>query len=362
MTAVVELAGVSKSYHELLIADSINLRVAPGEFLTLLGPSGCGKTTTLRMIAGFEHPDSGHIFIEGREVTGLPAYKRRVNTVFQHYALFPHLTIYENLAYGLRRKGVPPEDLRQKVARGLEMIHLQGHEKKLPSQLSGGQKQRVAMARALVCEPLVLLLDEPMSALDVKLRREMQLELKRLHRQLGLTFIFVTHDQEEALVMSDRIAVMNRGRLEQVGSAEEVYDRPRTPFVADFLGVKNFFEATLEGEKPGGRFLWRTAAGLELLTETAGSASAGEVRKLGVRPENLECGGKLPAELANRFPGRIVEVLYTGSTTTRRVAVDGSTQLETLSASRVGLDGGEQVELGFDSKSVLVLEPPAPES
>ncbi|MBI4866900.1 MAG: ABC transporter ATP-binding protein [Candidatus Wallbacteria bacterium] len=356
MTASVELAGVSKRYQDQLITDSIDLVVAKGEFLTLLGPSGCGKTTTLRMIGGFEVPDEGTVRINGEDVTSLAPYQRRVNTVFQHYALFPHLTVFENIAYGLRRKGAAAERIREKVARGLDLIQMRGMEKKLPAQLSGGQKQRVAMARALACDPEVLLLDEPMSALDVKLRKEMQVELKHLQRELGLTFIFVTHDQEEALVMSDRIAVMNRGRLEHVGSAEEVYERPRTEFVADFLGVKNFFRGRLEGVAGEGRHRWLTESGLTILSDTAGSARPGDTRQLGVRPEKVYCGEEMSRPMSNQFAGTVDDLLYTGPTTSRRVTLAGGTALEALSPSRPGALAGSEVQVGFDSKNVLVLE------
>ncbi|MBI3894211.1 MAG: ABC transporter ATP-binding protein [Candidatus Wallbacteria bacterium] len=355
MTTSVELVRISKKYQDQLIADSINIEVAKGEFLTLLGPSGCGKTTTLRIIGGFEVPDSGTVLINGEDVTALPPYRRRVNTVFQHYALFPHLTVFENIAYGLRRKGASTDLVKERVARGLERIQMRGSEKKLPAQLSGGQKQRVAMARALACDPEVLLLDEPMSALDVKLRKEMQVELKHLQKDLGLTFIFVTHDQEEALVMSDRIAVMNRGRLEHVGSAEEVYERPRTEFVADFLGVKNFLRATLEGAEKG-RFRWMAAGGQAILSDTGGTAKVGESRMLGVRPEKIDCAEQLAKPAVNQFSGRVEDLLYTGSTTSRHVAVASGMRLETLAPSRPGAGVGSEVQVGFDSKNVLVLD------
>src|ERR1041384_6112932 len=214
-----------------------------GEFFSMLGPSGCGKTTTLRMIAGFERPTSGRILLDGHDMALTPPHKRNVNTVFQNYALFPHLNVFDNIAFGLRREKRPKGEIRQRVAEALELVQLTGLEKRRPAQMSGGQQQRVALARALVLQPAVLLLDEPLGALDAKLRKALQIELKALQEQVGITFIYVTHDQEEALTMSDRIAVMNAGRIEQIGSPSEVYEEPQTLFVADFLGVSNLMEA-----------------------------------------------------------------------------------------------------------------------
>jgi spermidine/putrescine transport system ATP-binding protein len=239
----VQLENVSKVYDEAdVVIDSMDLSINKGEFLTLLGPSGCGKTTTLRIIAGFETPSSGRVIIEGEDVTQNPPYQRSVNTVFQNYALFPHMNIFDNVAFGLKMKKVPADQIREKVMEMLKVVQLEGYEGRMPSQLSGGQMQRVAIARALVNSPKVLLLDEPLGALDLKLRKQMQIELKHLQRSLGITFIFVTHDQEEALTMSDRIVVMNKGLIEQVGTPEELYERPKTKFVADFLGETNILQ------------------------------------------------------------------------------------------------------------------------
>ena len=236
----VEIGGVTKRFGTMTAVDALDLRVAAGEFLSLLGPSGCGKTTTLRMLAGFEHPDAGIIRISGQDMTNIPAHKRPVNTVFQHYALFPHMTVAENVAYGLRQSGTPKGELTTRVAEALDMVDMSRLAKRRPKQLSGGQQQRVALARALVNRPAVLLLDEPLGALDRKLRQEMQIELKLLQTQVGTTFIYVTHDQEEALSMSDRIAVMLSGRIEQFAGPEEIYDAPATAFVAGFIGSQNF--------------------------------------------------------------------------------------------------------------------------
>jgi len=243
----VSLRSVSRSYGTVAAAKEVTLDVQPGEFLTLLGPSGCGKTTLLRLIAGFEEPDAGTILISGRDLTSVPAWRRPVNTVFQHYALFPHRTVAGNVAFGLETAGRSRDEIASRVVRALEMVRLQGLGERKISQLSGGQRQRVALARAVVLEPEVLLLDEPLAALDLKLRKEMQVEVKNLQERLGTTFVFVTHDQDEALVMSDRIAVMSEGRIEQVGRPEEIYERPRTRFVAEFLAVRNVLRATVAG-------------------------------------------------------------------------------------------------------------------
>jgi spermidine/putrescine transport system ATP-binding protein len=252
---VVSLRGVTKRFDDVAAVDRLDLDIRDGEFLALLGPSGCGKTTTLRMIAGFEQPTEGEIHIGGTPVVGVPAHKREVNTVFQNYALFPHLDIIDNVAYGLKQRGIKRGERRQQAADALKLVHLQGRESARPSQLSGGQQQRVALARALVLRPKVLLLDEPLGALDQKLRKAMQIELKRLQADVGITFIFVTHDQEEALAMADRIAVMDQGRVEQLAPPRELYDEPATTFVAGFIGDMSTVTGTLSGdvvELPGG--------------------------------------------------------------------------------------------------------------
>jgi putative spermidine/putrescine transport system ATP-binding protein len=238
----VRLVGVSKRYGEVTAVEKLDLEVKRGEFFTLLGPSGSGKTTTLRMIAGFEEPDTGRVELAGNDVTGLPPYDRSVNTVFQDYALFPHMTVGENVAYGLRVRGVAKEERRRRASQALATVRLAGYEDRRPNQLSGGQQQRVALARAIVNQPRVLLLDEPLGALDLKLREQMQIELKTIKGEVGITFIYVTHDQEEALTMSDRIAVFNEGGIEQIGSPTEIYERPKNAFVAGFVGVSNLLE------------------------------------------------------------------------------------------------------------------------
>src|SRR5919201_1037390 len=244
----VRLESVTKRFDDVVAVDDLTLEIARGSFFALLGPSGCGKTTTLRMLGGFEDPTAGTIYLGERDVTGLPPHRRDVNTVFQSYALFPHLSIYENVAFGLRRRGVKGRDLSGRVSSVLEKVGLAGYEKRKPRQLSGGQQQRVALARALVNNPRVLLLDEPLGALDRKLRKQMQLELKAIQHEVGITFVHVTHDQEEAMTMADRIAVLNGGRIEQLGVPDELYERPRTAFVAGFLGASNLLRGTVEAK------------------------------------------------------------------------------------------------------------------
>lgn len=246
--SIIELKNVSKLYGNHAAVDNISLNVYQGEFLSILGPSGCGKTTTLRLIAGFESVTKGTILLDGKEANHLPPYRRPVNTVFQNYALFPHMTIYQNIAFGLKRKGMRKEEIKKEVEAMLTMMGLEEHQDKYPVQLSGGQQQRVALARALVNKPKVLLLDEPLAALDLKLRKKMQFELKRLHQQVGITFLFVTHDQEEALVLSDRIVVMREGKIEQVGTAEEIYKNPLTSYVAHFIGDANVLPTKKNGD------------------------------------------------------------------------------------------------------------------
>jgi spermidine/putrescine transport system ATP-binding protein len=290
----IRIVGACKRFGDVAAVDNVSLDVRRGEFFSLLGPSGCGKTTLLRMIAGLEQGE-GNIVIDDVDVTGAPAHRRPVNLVFQHYALFPHLTVEKNVAFGLRYKDVARGERRQRVGAALDLVRLSGLERRYPDELSGGQRQRVALARALVLEPRVLLLDEPLGALDQKLRKEMQVELKHLQRRLGITFVFVTHDQEEALTMSDRLAVMNGGRVEQLGTAADVFEQPATPFVADFMGAGNFLNATVR-EVDGAIVTVQSPAGFETaLLCKQGGHRRGDAIQFVVRPEKLEMWPAPPA-------------------------------------------------------------------
>jgi spermidine/putrescine transport system ATP-binding protein len=306
----VKLVDLVKRFADVTAVAGINLEMQPGEFFSLLGPSGCGKTTTLRLIAGFERPDEGQILLDDADMAQVPPHKRNVNTVFQNYALFPHLNVFDNVAFGLRYKDVGKQEIKQKVADSLALVRLEGMQKRRPSQLSGGQQQRVALARALILNPAVLLLDEPLGALDAKLRKALQIELKALQEEVGVTFIYVTHDQEEALTMSDRLAVMSNGRVEQVGTPNEVYEEPRTTYVADFLGVSNLMDARAEGPDGNGRCKLRLGD-FQLLAGQGESDARGEARIV-IRPERvgLEAQG---ATGENRVPGMVERVVYVGS-------------------------------------------------
>ena len=312
----VRLVDVTKTFGEVTAVDHINLEVRHGEFFSLLGPSGCGKTTTLRMIGGFEEPTSGLIELQGEDVTWLPPYRRNVNTVFQNYALFPHLTNFENVAFGLRRRGIRGDEIRSRVSEMLRLVELPGYEGRKPNQISGGQAQRVALARALINRPAVLLLDEPLGALDLKLRKQMQLELKRIQVEVGITFVYVTHDQEEAMTMSNRIAVMNRGRYEQLGDPESLYERPATRFVAGFLGVSNLLPARPEGAD-NGHTVFRLEDGTAVRAPRSLVEGLAGRLSLGVRPEKirlLELTAESPAR-ANRLQGVIRDASYLGVST-----------------------------------------------
>jgi spermidine/putrescine transport system ATP-binding protein len=326
----VGLYGVTKRFGDMVAVDDVTIEVARGEFFSLLGPSGCGKTTSLRMIAGFEEPDEGRVMLTGNDIGGVPPFKRNVNTVFQSYALFPHLTVADNVAFGLRRKKIPKRDIKDRVKRYLDLVELPGYDERRPSQLSGGQQQRVALARALVNEPAVLLLDEPLGALDLKLRKQMQLELMRIQREVGVTFIYVTHDQEEALVMSDRIAVMSQGRVEQIGFPEDIYERPATRFVAGFIGTSNIVEAEVTG-RVGELLQIASAPGDRLLVAapTDRSISIGQQLAFTVRPEKLRVEGE-NAPVADELctvAGTVVDVVYQGVSTQLVIRTDAGTTL-----------------------------------
>ena len=356
---IVELRNVSKRYGEHAALEDFSLRVRRGEFLTLLGPSGSGKTTILRLVAGFELPQEGQILINGRDASGLAPYHRNVNTVFQHYALFPHLTVFRNVAFGLEQKKLAAEVIRKRVCAILELVELPRKEDRYPHQLSGGEKQRVALARALVLEPAVLLLDEPLGALDQKLRQQMQVELKRLHARLGITFIFVTHDQEEALVMSDRVAVINRGRLEQVGASEEIYECPGTHFVADFMGVENFFEVNCAAHTPEGtRFVME--GGQALWASNSANLPQDARATLAVRPECVRLTHDPPQHNGcplNLLEGRLVESIYEGGRRrwAVRVASGQRVVVRDLSAGRASLPCRDaKVYVSWDATRSLV--------
>ncbi len=344
----VELRDVSKRFPgpsgEIVQAvRNVSMQIRDGEFFSMLGPSGCGKTTSLRMIAGFELPTEGEIYLHGKPIGQTPPYKRPVNTVFQNYALFPHMTIGENVAFGLEMKGVPKSERQARVRQALEMVRLPGYEARRSRQMSGGQQQRVALARALVNRPEVLLLDEPLGALDLKLRKEMQLELKRLQREVGITFIYVTHDQEEALTMSDRIAVMDHGVVKQVGLASEIYEEPNCRFVADFIGETNFIDgvvASVDGDGYG-EFV---AGELRFIARVPAGISPGRKATLTVRPERVQILRDRPDGRPNTFVGSLRESIYIGTDT--RFIIDLSPTVQILARQQNALPIGMPVMEG----------------
>lgn len=347
----VVLESVTKRFGTATAVDAIDLHVKPGEFLSLLGPSGCGKTTTLRMLAGFEHPDAGSIRISGKDVLGIPAYKRNVNTVFQAYALFPHLTIAENVAYGLQQTKVPKAEIRTRVGDALDMVRMRSFADRKPQQLSGGQQQRIALARALVNRPSVLLLDEPLGALDRQLREEMQLELKLLQSRVGITFIFVTHDQHEALSMSDRIAIMRDGRIEQLADADTIYANPSSAYVAGFIGQQNFFEALVAAD---GRA--ETAVGKIATSDTSHAIAQGERVTVAVRPEfvQLQSAGSNVDGNLNRLDGTVLSTSHLGETVQFLIDLgnDVSIQSRLPTPSAPKLREGDAAIVSFSPDSV----------
>jgi spermidine/putrescine transport system ATP-binding protein len=354
MKGELQIRGVSKSYGDVRAVRDVSLDVAPGQFVTLLGPSGCGKTTLLRLVAGFEQADAGAIAISGRDVTRMPPHKRPVNTVFQQYALFPHRTVAGNVGFGLEIEGLARSEVEDRVARALELVRMRDLGQRAISEISGGQKQRVALARALVLEPDVLLLDEPMAALDPRLRKGMQVELKNLQERLRITFLFVTHDQDEALVMADRIAVMSAGRIEQIDGPEELYEQPKTRFVADFLGVSNIFRGTVR-ERDGALVTVRTDGGLDLLARDDGGYREGAPVSVGLRSEKISLVEAHP----NRFDGVIDDEIFLGDWTDWRVRVGA----EVLSVGEGnvlarGRKRGDAVTVSFPPDALLRLEEP----
>lgn len=367
-TPAVELRGLVKAFPGpgggagVRALDAIDLDVAEGEFFALLGPSGCGKTTTLRVIAGFEAPTAGDILIRGRPVQGVPPFHRPVNTVFQDYALFPHMNVLHNVSFGLRMARVPRAEAEARAAEALEMVRLPGAAHRKPAHLSGGQRQRVALARALVNRPSVLLLDEPLGALDLKLRKAMQLELTQLQQQVGITFVYVTHDQEEALTMSDRVAVMSEGRIHQVGPPAEVYERPRDGFVADFIGETNFLDGTLAARE-GGHGRVRLASGRELVGEVRsdGLETGGPVR-LAIRPEKLSLhphDGHAAGDREARLDGAVERVHYLGTDTRYHVRTDDGAVIVRVQNRHEGFAdafrAGDPVRVHWDPRHASVL-------
>jgi spermidine/putrescine transport system ATP-binding protein len=349
----VELSGVTKRFGEFVAVDSLTLEIREGEFFSLLGPSGCGKTTTLRMIAGFEEPTEGEIRVAGEPMRGVPPYRRPVNTVFQSYAVFPHMNVFDNVAFGLRRAGVKGEELRQRVTEACAMVQLEGFEKRKPSQLSGGQQQRVALARALVNRPKVLLLDEPLGALDLKLRKEMQLELKSLQHEVGITFVYVTHDQEEALTMSDRIAVMDSGVVRQVADPTTLYELPHDRFVANFIGQTNMFSGRVESVE-GERVTLRTSDDVKIEAIKQDEVEAGAEAHAAVRPEKVRFG----SEGDNVLSVEIRQVVYLGVSTQYIAERPGGGRIllyQQNAHDAAGPAEGEEVSVAWDAHHCLVL-------
>jgi spermidine/putrescine transport system ATP-binding protein len=356
MPADVRLERVTKRFDETIAVDQLSLEVERGSFFAMLGPSGCGKTTTLRMIGGFEEPTDGLIYLGDQEVSGLPSYKRDVNTVFQSYALFPHLSIFENVAFGLRRRGVGKAEVAERVGEALELVDLAGYGKRKPAQLSGGQQQRVALARALVNRPRVLLLDEPLGALDLKLRKQMQLELKRIQHEVGITFIHVTHDQEEAMTMADQIVVMNDGRIEQAGTPAELYEHPATSFVASFLGVSNLLAGTVAGPN---QVRLRDGSEVAVASDALAGRSGGVA--IGIRPEKIRAAGGERNELV----GTVSEIAYIGVSTQYIVETPAGSISVYVQNERPGAGGlapGERLTLSWSPESTFVVDSPETET
>jgi spermidine/putrescine transport system ATP-binding protein len=359
----VELHAVTKRFGSLTAVNAVTLKVRSGEFLSLLGPSGCGKTTSLRLIAGFEQPDEGEILIGGMDAVNSPPYTRDVNTVFQHYALFPHMSVLDNVAYGLKQRKVGKQQRHAKAREALELVRMTGRENDRPAMLSGGQQQRVALARALVMNPRVLLLDEPLGALDLKLRKEMQIELKRIQHQVGITFIYVTHDQEEALSMSDRVAVMSNGVIEQLDEPRTIYDRPLTPFVADFIGDMNFLDGEVAEAADGG---FAIDAGAGIVVRGRGDAVKGTRARVGLRPERIVAAPGVSGGTANTATAEVITKMYLGDqiqivamlTGGRNVVV--REQRTSAHATLDTINPGDQIAVSWDETAPLLLGEAAP--
>ncbi len=354
----VEFRGITKRFGDVAAVNNVDLQVRKGEFLSLLGPSGCGKTTSLRMIAGFEQPDEGELLIGGKDAVGIPPYKRDVNTVFQSYALFPHMSIIDNVAFGLKQRGVNKSERRAKANEALELVQLSHRADDRPTMLSGGQQQRVALARALVMNPRVLLLDEPLGALDLKLRKEMQFELKRIQEHVGITFIYVTHDQEEALSMSDRIAVMSHGVIEQLDEPRAIYDNPKTAFVASFIGEMNFLTGTVTSANDGH---WTVDAGVGVPVQGVGAAPLNEQVKVGLRPERLVITPNSDEAGTNRVLSTVLSKMYLGDQIQFVVTLpSGATivaieQRASVDPATDNIKPGDRVTVSWDAHAPLLL-------
>ncbi len=358
--SMVELRDICKYFGNFTAVDHINLQIEQGEFMTFLGPSGCGKTTCLRMISGFEKPSTGSVWLGDQNVTDIPPYGRDVNQVFQSYALFPHLNVAENIAFGLRMKKVSPAEIKRRVGQVIENVALGQFIERKPSQLSGGQRQRVALARAIVCEPKVLLLDEPLSALDAKLRHQMRVELKSLQKKLGISFIFVTHDQEEALTMSDRVAVINQGKLEQIGTASDIYHRPATRFVASFIGETNIVSAEVVGTDRDAT-LCKLEGGLQL--KVAGKngvvPAPGEEWLVSLRPEKIRLHHE-PITGENTFRAKVIGDTFKGSVDDLTIMTDGGLELQTLcnndGVGEQDFDVGDEVWCRLHPEDIILVK------
>ena len=367
--ASVELAHVVKRYGDVVAVNDLSLIIGEGEFFSLLGPSGCGKTTTLRLIGGLENPDSGEVRISGEVVNDRPPYERSSNIVFQNYALFPHLTVNDNIAFGLRLKSrrTPEPEVKELVAQALELVHLEGFGARRPDQLSGGQQQRVALARALILRPKVLLLDEPLGALDRKLRKAMQIELRRIQQEVNITFVYVTHDQEEAMSMSDRVAVMRNGNFEQLGSPQEIFQSPQTRFTADFMGASNIFSGrvtTVSGGTAGrastGTVQIETATGFAVISRNNRDLSSGAAISFSIRPEAVQVFPKdWDWQADNKFDGRITEKVYLGDVTELEVSLAEKDSIVSRVGSRIdqrfGFKEGDPVSIGWNAEDCNLL-------
>ncbi len=358
--AAIELERVVKTFHshgeDVQAVKGVDLSIAEGEFFSLLGPSGCGKTTTMRMIAGFDEPTEGKVFLHGQNVVGVPPNRRDINMVFQSYALFPHMSVFENIAFGLRRKNVSKGEVTRRVGEILEIVDLTGREKRRPRELSGGQQQRVAVARALVNKPRALLLDEPLGALDLKLRQSMQVELKRIQREVGITFVYVTHDQGEALTMSDRIAVMNDGQVEQLGTPREVYERPATKFVAGFIGTSNVLAGTVNRTEAG-KGVIEPGSGERVVVP--GDVAIGEDVELTVRPEKIDVRTGRPDGDLCALRGTVTEVVYLGMFTNYNVTTSMGAEVvvfvQNVSSADDVAARGDSVWLSWDPRHSYVI-------